>query len=132
MDSEIQSYKHEIAEHKQEIRNIKAGQGLAEGATTDQKIAMVKAEQDLILACETAIHDLRQQQQQTSASSAGSCCFTVSLSYLSAFLSVFFVASSYPLLCRLLLLCVAGHAGANTPSSSSIVRYLPRLFDDAS
>ena len=76
MDSEIEAYKEKIARHEQRIEQIEAGQGLAAEATLDQKIAMVKAEQDQIRACETAINTLRQQQQQRGSSSSSGRCFT--------------------------------------------------------
>jgi hypothetical protein len=74
-EAELADYKARIEEHRTKIKQIEADSryDLADGYWT----GLVKAENDGILAWQTAIHDLRQQQlQQQGNSYSAYACFT--------------------------------------------------------
>mgnify|MGYP003386452703 FL=1 len=56
-------YEQRIVRHEAEIADIKADKDY--NRKEEPFIGLIKTEKDAILACETAIHDLRAQQQQS-------------------------------------------------------------------
>jgi len=60
VDEEVAAYKTSIKEHRAEIKEIKAQPGY--NMLAEPYMGMIKSKEDGILACETAIHDLRQGQ----------------------------------------------------------------------
>ena len=63
-----------------EIAAIKEGAGLYSGLTNEKKLDAIKSKEDAILACMTAIHDLRQLQarQQGKFNKGQFCLFLFS------------------------------------------------------
>ena len=74
-EQKITYCEQKITYYEQKIVQIEAGQGLAEGTTIAEKRALVKSQEDQILALRAEIHDIHQQQLQLqiSSSSAGRC-----------------------------------------------------------
>ena len=60
-DEEIAGYKARIEEHRAKIAEIEIHPNY--DMLVEPFLGLVKTEKDCILACETAIHDLRQQRQ---------------------------------------------------------------------
>jgi len=113
VDEEIAAYKTKINRHEAEIEQIKAGSGLYHESSNKEKLDLIKSKEDGILACETAIHDLRQGQLgeffsdvSTRLSSSFETCFWLSVNepahltslYLTTF-SLFSPFPSFPSLC---------------------------------
>ena len=62
VESKIENYERKIVQHEAEIDMIKKGEGFYSQSSYEQQLAAIKSKEDAILACEAAIHDLRQQQ----------------------------------------------------------------------
>ena len=65
VEQKIDRYEERITEHRAEIVAIKNGSGLYAGLPNERKLELIKSKEDGILACDTAIHDLRAQKQQS-------------------------------------------------------------------
>ena len=73
--AEIAQHQNDIKRQQAEIAAIKEGAGLYSGLTNAQKLDAIKSEKDAILACMTAIHDLRQlQARQQGKFNKGQLC----------------------------------------------------------
>ena len=84
VDGKIAAYEARIEEHRAEIKEIKAQPGY--NMLAEPYMGMIKSKEDGILACETAIHDLRQGQlgeffsdTSTLLSSSFETCFWLSV-----------------------------------------------------
>ena len=62
-DEKIVKYELRVEEYRANIRNIEQDKDYKR--FDPNCIAVIKSKEDAILACEAAIHDLRQQQQQS-------------------------------------------------------------------
>ena len=85
-EAKIEKYEQRIVRHEAEIEQITNGAGLYTGLSNEKKLELIKSKEDGILACETAIHDLRQGQLgeffsdvSTRLSSSFETCFWLSV-----------------------------------------------------